>query len=111
MLLLTSVAVIGVYVAHLFEITDSDTVSDAWLITVNLLDILEQAQQLRHHYNLEDARLKVGKVYALAEAHGIDKNNNSNCSCGLSYAEHALLRRKMIRFFKLQIDNLKHLIY
>jgi hypothetical protein len=33
------------------------------------------------------------------------------CLCGLSDGEHALLKRKMMRFFKLQVANLKHFVY
>ncbi len=99
-----------VYISQIFEINDGDTVSDAWLITVSLIDMLERTQKIGHHYNLAEARLKVRKIYSIAEAHGIDKNNLC-CSCGLSDAEHELLRRKMIKFFKLQVASLKHFIY
>ena len=97
-------------IADLFEISETDTVWDAWLTTVSLLDILEHTQQICHYYDFEQARSKIGKIYALAEAHAIDKSN-TKCSCSLSDGEHALLKRKMMRFFKLQVVNLRHFIY
>lgn len=92
---------------NLFEISDRDTVWQAWLTTVTLLDMLEHTQQLRHYYDFEQARSKIEKIYALAEAHAIDKSS-MKCSCSLSDGEHALLKPKMMRFFKLQLVNLKH---
>jgi hypothetical protein len=99
-----------VSIADLFEISETDTVWDAWLTTVSLLDMLEHAQQIPHYYDFEQARSKIGKIYALAEAHAIDKSN-TKCSCSLSDGEHELLKRKMMRFFKLQVVNLRHFIY
>jgi hypothetical protein len=52
----------------------------------------------------------IAKMYEIAESHAIDKEEEK-CSCGLSDGEHALLKRKIIRFFKLQVANLKHFIY
>lgn len=98
------------HIAHIFEITDRDTVSDAWFMTVSLLDMLERSQQIGDYYNFREARLKVEKIYAIAEAHGIDKKHH-DCLCGLSAAEHQLLERKVMKFFKLQIASLKHFIY
>jgi hypothetical protein len=100
-----------VSIANLFEISDSDTVWDAWLTTVALLDMLEHTQQIRHYYDFEQARSRIWKIYAVAEAHAIDKSSGAKCSCSLSEGEHALLKRKMIRFFKLQVVNLKHFMY
>jgi hypothetical protein len=97
-------------VADLFDINESDTVWDAWLNTVTLLDILERFEHITHCYDFQQARNKIAKIYMLAEAHSIDKKN-MKCSCGLSDGEHALLKRKMLRFFKLQVSNLKHFIY
>jgi hypothetical protein len=97
--------------ANLFEISDSDTVWDAWLTTVTLLDMLEHTEQIDHYYDFEQARARIGKIYALAETHSIDDNSTAKCPCSLSDGEHALLKRKMIRFFKLQVVNLKHFIY
>jgi hypothetical protein len=99
-----------VSIADLFEISETNTVWDAWLTTVSLLDILEHTKQICHYYDFEQARSKIGKIYALAEAHAIDISN-TKCSCSLSDVEHALLKRKMIRFFKLQVVNLRHFIY
>jgi hypothetical protein len=97
-------------VADLFDISESDTVWDAWLNTISLLDMLENVEQLSQYYDFQQSRKKIAKMYELAESHAIDKKN-SKCSCGLSDGEHALLKRKMIRFFKLQVTNLKHFIY
>jgi hypothetical protein len=97
--------------ASLFEISDIDTIWDAWLTTVTLLDMLESTQQICHYYDFEQARSRIGKIYALAEAHAIDKSRTAKCSCSLSDGEHALLKRKMIRFFKLQVLNLKRFMY
>lgn len=96
--------------ADLFDINESDSVWDAWLNTVTLLDILERSEYISHYYDFHQARDKVTKIYMLAESHAID-NKNKKCSCGLSDGEHALLKRKMLRFFKLQVANLKHFIY
>jgi hypothetical protein len=92
---------------ELFEVGDSDTVWDAWLTTVNLLDMLEGTQKVKELYDFELARDKVAQVYAVAEKHRMDKEK---CNCGLSDAEHALLRRKVLTFFKLQVSNLKHFV-
>ncbi len=97
-------------VADLFDINESDTVWDAWLNTVTLLDILERFEHISHCYDFQQARNKIAKIYVLAETHSIDKNNKK-CPCGLSDGEHALLKRKILRFFKLQVSNLKHFIY
>jgi hypothetical protein len=99
-----------VSITNLFEISETDTVWDAWLTTVTLLDMLEHSQQIRCYYDFEAARTKIGKIYALAESHAIDKSN-TKCSCSLTDGEHGLLKRKMMRFFKLQMVNLRHFIY
>lgn len=98
---------IAVSVADLFDVSESDTVWDAWLVTVNLIDILEYTHRIKL-YDFAQARSRIAKICALAEAHSIDKG--IACSCGLSVAEHALLKRKMMTFFKMQIANLKHFI-
>jgi hypothetical protein len=95
--------------ADIFEISESDTVWDAWLTAISLLDILECSQEIRHYYDFEQARNKIQKIYGLAEAHAIDKKN-TKCLCDLSDGEHALLKRKIMRFFKLQVVNLKRFI-
>lgn len=94
-------------VADLFEVSDSDTVWDAWLTTVNLLDMLEHSQQVPH-YDFGQARDKIAKICVAAESHSIDKG--ARCTCGLSDAEHALLRRKILTFFRMQVNNLKHFL-
>jgi hypothetical protein len=99
-----------VSIADLFDITESDTVWDAWLNTVTLLDMLENIQQINGYYDFQQTRAKITKIYALAESHAIDKNN-VKCPCGLSDGEHALLKRKMMRFFKLQVATLKRFVY
>jgi hypothetical protein len=91
------------------DISENDTVWDAWLNTLTLLDMLEEIPQLSQHYDFQQARNRIAKMYLLAESHAIDKKINK-CVCGLSDAEHALLKRKMLRFFKLQMANLKHFI-
>jgi hypothetical protein len=96
--------------ADLFDITESDTVWDAWLNTVTLVDMLENIQQISRYYDFQQARTKLAKIYTIAESHAIDKKN-ARCPCGLSDAEHALLKRKMMRFFKLQVVTLKHFVY
>lgn len=100
----------AVPVADLFDINESDTVWDAWLNTVTLVDILENSEHISYYYDFHQARDKIAKIYVLAESHAIDKKDKK-CSCGLSDGEHALLKRKMLRFFKLQVANLKHFIY
>ena len=94
-------------VADLFEVSESDTVWDAWLTTLNLIDMLELTHKIEH-YDFAQVRDKIAKLSAIAEAHYID---SGVCMCGLSGGEHALLRRKMLTFFKLQIANLKHFLY
>lgn len=93
-------------VAELFEVKEADSVWDAWLTTVSLLDILEHTHRLGDFLDFENARDKIAKVYAAAEAHWIDRND-SLCTCGLSDAEHRILKRKMITFFRLQVSSLK----
>ena len=92
-------------IADAFEVGDGDTVWDAWLMIVNLLDMLESTQKLVGLYDFAQARDKVAQVCAIAERHAIDIKK---CQCGLSDAEHAFLRRKVLTFFKLQVSNLKH---
>jgi hypothetical protein len=98
------------HVADLFDISENDTIWDAWLNTISLLDMLENIGEISQYYDFRQSRTKIAKIYELAESHAIDKKN-SKCSCGLSDGEHALLKRKMMRFFKLQVTNLKHFIY
>lgn len=95
-------------VADLFEVSESDTVWDAWLTTINLIDMLEHTHRIGQYYDFPQARDKIAKLCAIAEAHSIDRGA---CKCGLSDGEHALLRRKMMTFFKLQVANLKHFVY
>jgi hypothetical protein len=97
-----------VSVVDLFEVGENDTVWDAWLTTVSLIDMLEHTHRIGQYYNFVQARDKIAKLCAIAEAHSIDKGA---CRCGLSDGEHALLRRKMMTFFKLQVANLKHFVY
>jgi len=94
-------------VADLFDVDENDTVWDAWLNTVTLLDILQNFEYVSRYYDFQQARNRIAKIYMLAESHGIDKKHE-RCICGLSDGEHALLKRKMLRFFKLQVANLKH---
>jgi hypothetical protein len=96
-----------VSVADLFEVSDTDTVWEAWLITLNLIDMLEHTHRMGQYYDFAQARDKIARLYTIAEAHSIDK---SVCRCCLSESEHALLKRKMITFFRLQVANLKHFV-
>ena len=96
--------------ADLFDISEGDTIWDAWLNTVTLLDMLENTQQITPYYNFQQARNKINKIYMLAECHALD-SKDTECLCGLSDSEHALLKRKIMRFFNLQVANLKHFIY
>jgi hypothetical protein len=91
----------------MFEVGDADTVWDAWLTTVNLLDMLQGAQKVNELHDFAQVRDKVAQVCSIAEVHKLDREK---CDCGLSDAEHALLRRKVLTFFKLQVSNLKHFI-
>lgn len=95
-------------VVDLFEVGENDTVWDAWLTTVSLIDMLEHTHRIGQYYDFMKARDKIAKLCAIAEAHSIDRGT---CRCGLSDGEHALLRRKMMTFFKLQVANLKHFVY
>lgn len=97
----------AVSVADLFEVSGNDTVWDAWLTTVNMLDMLEQTHSVGQYYDFVQARDKIAKVCAIAEFHMIDKKA---CACGLSDAEHDLLKRKILTFFKMQVANLKHFL-
>ncbi len=97
-------------ISDLFDICESDTVWDAWLNALTLLDILEKHSQIQHCYDFQQAHNKIAKMYEIAETHAIDKEDKK-CVCGLSDGEHALLKRKIMRFFKLQVANLKHFIY
>ncbi len=96
-------------VAELFEIRECDSVWEAWLTTVNLVDMLEHVQGVQELYNIDEARNKIAKVYSVAEAHSLDKPG-TRCTCGLSSAEHEILRRKVLTFFTLQVTNLKHFV-
>jgi hypothetical protein len=98
-----------VSVADLFEVSENDTVWDAWLTTVNLLDMLDHTNRIGQYYDFAEARQKIAKLCAMAETHSIDRK--IPCKCGLSDSEHALLKRKMITFFRLQVANLKHFVY
>jgi hypothetical protein len=95
-------------VADLFEVGEGDTVWDAWLTTVSLIDMLEHTHRIGQYYDFAQARDRIAKLCAIAEAHSIDRGA---CKCGLSDGEHPLLRRKMMTFFKLQVVNLKHFVY
>lgn len=97
-------------VAELFEVNDGDTVWDAWLTAVNLLDMLEHTHRMGEHYDFGEARTKIAKIYSIAEQHSIDKIE-IQCTCGLSDAEHGILKRKILTFFRLQVCNLKHFIH
>jgi hypothetical protein len=94
-------------IADLFDIGEGDSVWDAWLATVNLLDMLEHAHRVEGLYNFADARDKIARVYAVAEAHKLDRGK---CACGLSDSEHAELKRKVLTFFRLQISTMKRFI-
>ncbi|MEW5839935.1 hypothetical protein [Nitrososphaera sp.] len=103
------------YISDAFEVGDDDSVWDAWLTAVNLLDMLEQSQRLAGLYDFGGARDRIAQVRSVAEAHGLDKREKEEgegekCRCGLSDAEHALLRRKVLTFFKLQVANMKHFL-
>lgn len=90
---------------------EGDAVSDAWLTTVNLLDMLEHTHRIDGSlYDFAGARDKIARVYAVAEAHGMDGKGTEKCACGLSDAEHAILKRKVLTFFKLQVSNLRRFI-
>lgn len=97
-------------VEELFEVNDTDTVWDAWLTTANLVDMLEHMDEVGKHYDFAAARDKIARIYSIAEIHSID-NPETICKCGLSDAEHALLKRKILTFYRLQVSNLKHFLY
>ena len=97
---------IAVSVSDLFEVSESDTVWDAWLTTVNLIDMLEHTHRIKD-YDFPQARDRIAKLCRVAEAHSIDRGS---CTCGVSDAEHALIKRKMMTFFRLQVANLKHFV-
>ena len=69
-------------VADLFDINESDTVWDAWLNTVTLVDILENSEHISYYYDFHQARDKIAKIYVLAESHAID-TKDKKCACGL----------------------------
>ncbi len=94
--------------SDLFEIGENDTVWDAWLTTVNLLDMLERSQRLAGLYDFARTREMISSICHTAESHSIDRGA---CKCGLSEAEHALLKRKILTFFKMQLANLKRFVY
>lgn len=96
-------------IAELFEVADTDTVQEAWLTTVNLLDLLEYSDELRRHFDFAEARSKIARIYSVAERHRIDRTD-AYCKCSLSGAEHAILKRKVLRFFRLQVGVLKHFL-
>jgi len=52
----------AVSVADLFEVSESDTVWDAWLMTVNLIDMLEHTHRIKQ-YNFAQARDRIAKIY------------------------------------------------
>ena len=97
-------------IADLFDISEEDTVWDAWLNTLTLLDIIERLPRVGYYYDFKQAHNNIAKIYEIAESHAIDKKDKK-CLCGLTDSEHALLKRKIMRFFKLQVGNLKHFIY
>ncbi len=92
--------------ADLFDIDDGDTVWDAWLAAVNLLDMIERAHKVQ--YDFEGARNRIANICAMADRHGIDKRK---CGCGLSDQEHTVMKLKILKFYRLQLSNLKHFIY
>ena len=94
-------------ITDLFEVSESDSVWDAWLTTVNLLDMLEHTYRVEGLYDFAGARDKIARVYAAAEALSMDRGK---CACKLSDAEHAELKRKMLTFFRLQVSTMKHFI-
>ncbi len=94
-------------IADIFDVSEGDTVADAWLTAINLFDMLEHANRFEDLYDFAQAREKIAKVYAVAEEHALDKGK---CACGLSNAEHAILKRKVMTFFRLQVSNLKRFI-
>ncbi|HVX01587.1 MAG TPA: hypothetical protein VHA09_00375 [Nitrososphaera sp.] len=98
-------------IADVFDVGEGDTVADAWLTTVNLLDMLEHTHRVdKGLYDFAEARDKIAKVYAVAELHGLDDDKKKKCACGLSDAEHAILRRKVLTFFKLQLSNFRRFV-
>lgn len=101
---------LDVSVEELFEVSDSDTVWEAWLTTINLVDMLEHMEGVGQQYDFAGTRNKIAKIYSVAESHAIDCSG-CHCNCGLSEAEHALLKRKILTFFRLQVSNLKHFVY
>jgi len=97
-------------VAELFEVNEDDTVWDAWLTTVNLLDMLEHTHRIGDVYDFDQARSKIAKICTIAEIHSLDKNGVF-CKCGLSVPEHAILKRKVLTFFRMQVSSLKHFLH
>jgi hypothetical protein len=97
-------------VSELFEVNEEDTVWDAWLTTVNLLDMLEHTHRIGEVYDFGQARSKIAKICTVAENHKLDRNG-AVCKCGLSGPEHAMLKRKILTFFSMQVSSLKHFIH
>jgi hypothetical protein len=72
--------------------------------------MLEHMDDVGQRYDFAAARDKIARIYSVADIHSIDRPE-LKCKCGLSAAEHELLKRKILTFYRLQVSNLKHFIY
>jgi hypothetical protein len=94
-------------VDSIFDVNENDSVWDVWIRAVSLMSMLKYSQEF-HETFFDKAKLSIYQVFEISEKHSIDKN--ISCICGLSYAEHALLKRNILKFYKLQLERLKLLI-
>ena len=95
-------------VEDLFEVTENDTVWDAWLTTVNLLVMLDHTNRIGQYYDFAQARHKIAKLCAMAEAHSIDRN--VPCKCGLRQRA-CVAQAQDDNIFQAEVANLEHFVF
>ncbi|MDQ4073767.1 MAG: hypothetical protein M3162_05610 [Thermoproteota archaeon] len=86
---------------EIFDISSLESVSEAWLSTVSLLTMVKYSN-FGHCLDMVAIDENVHLAKMISDRHLLDFGN---CNCGLSYAEHAYVKRTILKFFKTLSKN------
>jgi hypothetical protein len=91
----------SLFVNEIFDTSNLENVSEAWLSTVSLLTMVKYSKYA-HLLDMVEISENVHLAKNISDCHLLDFGN---CLCGLSCAEHAYLKRTILKFFKILSKN------
>ena len=92
---------ISLFAYEIFDVSSLESVSEAWLSTVSLLTMAKYSS-CGPCLDMVAIDENVHLAKSISDRHLLDFGN---CNCGLSYAEHAYLKRTILKFFMILSKN------